>query len=313
MAQFDRFAVSGGLSYPARMNLAGGRRGETRAKLGVGEAGGPRARRALVFDSGLGGLSVLAEIERLRPDVEIVYAADDAAFPYGRLGEAELVARVETVMARLIAETRPDIVVIACSTASTVALPPLRAAYPGLPFVGVVPAIKPAAAASRSGLISVLATRGTAARDYTQALVREHATGCEVTLVGSPLLAIIAERVMRGEKVEDGEIEREIAPCFVERDGRRTDQVVLACTHFPLILDRLARLAPWPVGFVDPAPAIARRLDALIGGDPTGSPKACEGAAIFTSGEAPEPALQKALRLFGLNVTPADVTGPVPV
>ena len=295
------------------MNLAGGGRGETRAKLGVGEAGGPRARRALVFDSGLGGLSVLAEIERLRPDVEIVYVADDAAFPYGRLGEAELVARVETVMARLIAETRPDIVVIACSTASTLALPPLRAAYPGLPFVGVVPAIKPAAAASRSGLISVLATRGTVARDYTQALVREHAAGCEVTLVGSPLLAIIAERAMRGEKVEDGEIEREIAPCFVERDGRRTDQVVLACTHFPLILDRLARLAPWEVGFVDPAPAIARRLDTLIGGNPTGAPKACEGAAIFTSGDEPEPALQKALRLFGLNVTPADATGPVPV
>ena len=90
----------------------------------------PRAPRALVFDSGLGGLSVLAEIRRLRPDVEIVYAADDAAFPYGRLSEAALIARVETVMERLIGETRPDIVVIACSTASTLALPPLRSAYP---------------------------------------------------------------------------------------------------------------------------------------------------------------------------------------
>ena len=176
-----------------------------------------------MFDSGLGGLSVLAEIRRLRPDVEIVYAADDAAFPYGRLSEAALVARVETVMARLIGETEPDIVVIACSTASTLALPPLRAAYPRLPFVGTVPAIKPAAAASRSGLISVLATRGTVARDYTHALVRDHAADCEVTLVGSPLLAVIAERVMRGEAVEEAEIAREIAPCFVERDGRRTD------------------------------------------------------------------------------------------
>ena len=208
---------------------------------------------------------MLAEIRRLRPDVEIVYAADDAAFPYGRLSEAALVARVETVMARLIGEIEPDIVVIACSTASTLALPPLRAAYPRLPFVGTVPAIKPAAAASRSGLISVLATRGTVARDYTHALVRDHAANCEVTLVGSPLLAVIAERVMRGEAVDDAEIEREIAPCFVERDGRRTDQIVLACTHFPLIADRIERLSPWPVGFVDPAPAIARRLDALIG------------------------------------------------
>jgi glutamate racemase len=271
-----------------------------------------RAPRALVFDSGLGGLSVLAEIERLRGDVEIAYAADDAAFPYGRLGEAELIARVKAVMAFLIGATEPDIVVIACSTASTLALPPLRAAYPRLPFVGTVPAIKPAAAASRSGLISVLATRGTVARDYTHALVREHAVGCEVTLVGSPTLAVIAERVMRGEAVDDAEIVREIKPCFVERDGRRTDQIVLACTHFPLILDRLERLSPWPVGFVDPAPAIARRLDALIGPARAGALSSREGAAIFTSGKAP-PTLQKTLRRYGLAFTPTGVIGYAPV
>ena len=222
---------------PSRMNLAGAKGEAPRNPIAEldADAAPSRAPRALVFDSGLGGLSVLAEIRRLRPDVEIVYAADDAAFPYGRLGEAELVARVETVMAALIGETEPDIVVIACSTASTLALPPLRAAYPRLPFVGTVPAIKPAAAASRSGLISVLATRGTVARDYTHALVRDHAGNCEVTLVGSPALAVIAERVMRGEAVDEAEIAREIAPCFVDRDGRRTDQIVLACTHFPLI------------------------------------------------------------------------------
>jgi glutamate racemase len=268
-----------------------------------------RARRALVFDSGLGGLSVLAEIRRLRPDVEIVYAADDAAFPYGRLSEAALVARVKTVMARLVSETEPDIVVIACSTASTLALPPLREAYPSLPFVGTVPAIKPAAAASRSGLISVLATRGTVARDYTHALVRDYAADCEVTLVGSPLLAIIAERVMRGEALDDAEIAREIAPCFVEREGRRTDQIVLACTHFPLIVDRIQRLSPWPVGFVDPAHAIARRLDALIAAARPDAPKACEGTAIFTSGDEPPEALRKTLRLFGLTFTSAIMIG----
>jgi len=296
------------------MNWPGGG-GETPGNLiAESDAGvaSPRARRALVFDSGLGGLSVLAEIGRLRPDVEIVYAADDAAFPYGRLGEAELIARVEAVMARLIGEIEPDIVVIACSTASTLALPPLRAAYPHLPFVGTVPAIKPAAAASRSGLISVLATRGTVARDYTHALVREHAANCEVTLVGSPMLAVIAERVMRDEAVDDAEIAREIAPCFVERDGRRTDQIVLACTHFPLIADRLERLSPWPVGFVDPAPAIARRLDALIGAAAPGAPKSGEGAAVFTSGEPPPPSLQKTLRHYGLTFSPAAVIGFAP-
>ena len=252
---------------PSRMNLAGAKGEAPRNPIAEldADAAPSRAPRALVFDSGLGGLSVLAEIRRLRPDVEIVYAADDAAFPYGRLGEAELVARVETVMAASSAKPSP------ISSSSPAAPPPLwlfrplRAAYPRLPFVGTVPAIKPAAAASRSGLISVLATRGTVARDYTHALVRDHAGNCEVTLVGSSALAVIAERVMRGEAVDDAEIRREIAPCFVDRDGRRTDQIVLACTHFPLILDRLERLSPWPVGFVDPAPAIARRLDALLG------------------------------------------------
>src|SRR5271170_3188371 len=297
------------------MNRAGDERGEAGlslvAELGA-DAAAARAPRALVFDSGLGGLSVLAEIRRLRPDVEIVYAADDAAFPYGRLGEEALVARVEAVMARLIGEAEPDIVVIACSTASTLALPPLRAAYPRLPFVGAVPAIKPAAAASRSGLISVLATRGTVARDYTHALVREHAHDYEVTLVGSSLLAVIAERIMRGEAVEDFGIAREIAPCFVAREGRRTDQIVLACTHFPLIVDRLERLSPWPVGFVDPAPAIARRLDALIGAARPGAPSADGGAAIFTSGEAPQPMVQKTLRRYGLTFTPTAIIGAAP-
>jgi glutamate racemase len=296
------------------MNRAGDEQGEAGlnlpAELGAGAAA--RAPRALVFDSGLGGLSVLAEIRRLRPDVKIIYAADDAAFPYGRLGEAALVARVETVMATLIAEAEPDVVVIACSTASTLALPPLRAAYSHLPFVGTVPAIKPAAAASRSGLISVLATRGTVARDYTHALVRDHAGDCEVTLVGSSLLAVISERVMRGETVEDSEIAREIAPCFVERNGRRTDHVVLACTHFPLIVDRLERLSLWPVGFVDPAPAIARRLDGVVGPARLGATAADDGEAIFTSGEAPEPTVQNTLRRYGLTFRPTAVIGSAP-
>ena len=261
------------------------------------------APRAVVFDSGLGGLTVLGAIRGLRPDVGIVYVADDAAFPYGRLSEAALVGRVGTVMARIVADWRPDIVVIACSTASTLALPHLRAAHPDLPFVGVVPAIKPAAKASRSGLISVLATRGTVARDYTHALVREHAADCEVTLVGSAALAPIAERIMRGEPANDAEIEREIAPCFVEKDSRRTDHVVLACTHFPLLIETLERLQPWPVAFVDPAPAIARRLDSLLGGAPkTAAPRT--GALVFTSGRRPEPGLQKALLRYGLEFPP---------
>ena len=263
---------------------------------------------AVVFDSGLGGLTVLGAIRALRPDLDIVYVADDAAFPYGRLGEAALIDRVQTVMARIVADWRPDIVVIACSTASTLALPHLRAAWPRLPFVGVVPAIKPAAQASRSGLVSVLATRGTVARDYTHALVREHAADCEVTLVGSAVLAPLAERFLRGEPIDDAEIAREIAPCFVAKDGRRTDHVVLACTHYPLLLAALERLAPWPVAFVDPAPAIARRLDSVLGGAPGGAPGA-PGGLVFTSGLPPAPGLQKTLLRYGLEFRPTTAIG----
>jgi len=268
-----------------------------------------RAPCALVFDSGLGGLSVLAEIDKLRPDLDIAYVADDAAFPYGRLGDAELIARVETVMASAIADFRPKIVVVACSTASTLALPRLREGHPEIPFVGVVPAVKPAAQASRSRLISVLATRGTVARGYTHALVREHADDCEVTLVGSSGLAPIAERLMRGETPGEADIAREIAPCFVTKDGRRTDHVVLACTHFPLLMDFLTRLSPWPAAFVDPAPAIARRVDSLLGpAAPDARPRGL-GAIAFTSGTPPPPDLQKALLQRGLAFTPAPAAG----
>ena len=261
------------------------------------------APRAVVFDSGLGGLTVLSAIRTLRPDVGIVYVADDAAFPYGRLSEPALIERVGTVMAQIVADWRPAIVVVACSTASTLALPHLRSAYPDLPFVGVVPAIKPAAQASRSGLVSVLATRGTVARDYTHALVREHAAACEVTLVGSSVLAPLAERFLRGGLVEDAAIAREIAPCFVEKDGRRTDHLVLACTHYPLLIEKLGRLAPWPVALVDPAPAIARRLDSLLGGAPKAQTRS-SGALVFSSGRPPEPGLQKTLLQYGLEFTP---------
>jgi glutamate racemase len=267
--------------------------------------GAARGARVLIFDSGLGGLTVLASIARRRPDAELIYAADDAFFPYGALGEAALVARVGSVMASLIERHGPDLAVIACNTASTLVLPRLRAAFPDLPFVGTVPAIKPAAEASLTRLVSVLATPGTVARDYTRALVRDFAGNCEVTLVGSTRLAGLAELFLRGEAIDDAEVASEIAPCFVERGDRRTDHVVLACTHFPLLMEHFVRLAPWPVDFVDPAPAIARRVDALLGerGAPRG-PQAIS-PAIFTSGRPPSVELQKALRRHGLAATSA--------
>ena len=264
-----------------------------------------RRPKLLVFDSGLGGLTVFTEIAALRPDAKLVYAADDAGFPYGGWPEADLVARVVTVVGELIASTEPDAVVIACNTASTLVLPDLRAAFPAMPFVGTVPAIKPAAARSRSKLISVLATPGTVARDYTRALIESFAADCAVTLVGSTRLASLAEAAMSGHLVDDAAIAEEIAPCFVERDGARTDCIVLACTHYPLLRDRFVALAPWSVEWFDPAPAIARRVDHVLveKGLPRRAdraPAAAAGLALFTSGARPSDTLGATLARYDL-------------
>jgi glutamate racemase len=239
----------------------------------------------LVFDSGLGGLTVLREIVGTRPDARYVYIADDAFFPYGHHSEDGIINRVVPLIGELIAAHAPDLIVIACNTASTIVMSYLRERY-RVPFVGTVPAIKPACARSKTRRVSVLGTRGTVKREYTRALIRDFAQGCEVTLVGSGELAALAEAAWSGGEVSDAAISTEIAPCFVGNgadDPARTDTVVLACTHFPLLLDRLVRLAPWPVEWIDPAPAIARRVADLL---PTAGSKADHAGAemIFTSG-----------------------------
>ena len=244
----------------------------------------PKPPTILVFNSGLGGLTVLREIVRTRPDAHYIYVADDAFFPYGHHGEDEIIARVVPLIGDLIDAHAPDLVVIACNTASTLVMSHLRAEYQ-VSFVGTVPAIKPACARSTTKLVSVLGTKGTVKREYTKALIRDFAAGCQVTLVGSANLAALAEAALSGNDISDGDILAELAPCFVaDADDRalRTDTVVLACTHYPLLMDSLVKLAPWPVDWIDPAPAIARRVADLLG------PKAGEmdraGAEmIFTS------------------------------
>ena len=256
------------------------------------------SRRLLVFDSGIGGLSVAREIRRVLPAAEMIYVADDAGFPYGEWADEALSDRVVGLTGGLIDRFVPDAVVIACNTASTLVLPPLRAAWT-IPFVGTVPAIKPAAEQTRSGLVSVLATPGTMRRDYTRGLIDSFARDCHVRLVGSSRLAPLAEAHMRGEAVDDAAVLDEIRPAFMEQAGRRTDAIVLACTHYPFLLGAFERLAPWPVEWIDPAPAIARRVVSVVGegeGGGTGG-----GAAFLTSGKPwPEP-LRATLRSIGLG------------
>ncbi len=225
-------------------------------------------KRVLVFDSGLGGLSVARAIMAGLPDVNVIYSADNEGFPYGDWSELELKERICSVADRLIEQIKPDAMVVACNTASTIALSALRERF-AIPFVGTVPAIKPAAEVSRSGIIGVLATPGTVDRAYTQALVDTYASHREVMLHGCKNLAAFAERALRGDPVSEAEMRMEISPVFVEKDGGRTDAVVLGCTHYPLIADQISSAASWPVSLIDPSDAIARQVGVvLIGRSP---------------------------------------------
>ncbi|SDU23618.1 glutamate racemase [Stappia sp. ES.058] len=224
----------------------------------------PPAPPVLVFDSGAGGMSVARQIRCLLPWLPVCFVADDAGFPYGDWPEEALTAHCVELLARLVDELRPCAVVIACNTASTLVLAPLRARV-SIPVVGTVPAIKPAAERSRSGLVTVLATPATVIRDYTFDLIRRFAPDTAITLVGARRLAGLAEDLVAGREVDLSVLAEEIAPCFVEKNGARTDVVVLACTHYPLLLPQLMKVAPWEVDWLDPAPAIARRLANVLG------------------------------------------------
>jgi glutamate racemase len=294
-----------------RLVPTAGYRGSLRSVL-VGPSVTPRLMRSpaiLVFDSGVGGLTVFREIARARPDARLTYVADDALFPYGKVPEEQLVARVTALIGDLIAVHAPDLVVIACNTASVQVLPALRERF-SVPFVGTVPAIKPACAASQSKRVSVLGTEATVAREYTHALIRNFGQGCDLTLVGSARLAGFAEAALSGRAVDDDDIRAEIAPCFVEDGAERTDTVVLACTHYPLLLDRFERLAPWPVRWIDPAPAIARRVVELVG-PRTEAPTPAKARAFFTSGRKPSSELAVALENFGLEPAEAAPTASI--
>ena len=223
----------------------------------------PNVPTILVFDSGLGGLTVLREIVAARPDAHYVYVADDAFFPYGHHGEDEIIARVVPLVGELIAAHAPDLIVIACNTASTLGDVASARAPIACPSSAPCRRSSRPARSRRPSASRCSAPRPPCSANTPSALIRDFAQGCEVTLVGSADLASLAEAALSGNEVSDAAIAAELAPCFVgdpADETARTDTVVLACTHYPLLLDRLVRLAPWPVDWIDPAPAIARRV-----------------------------------------------------
>lgn len=216
-----------------------------------------------IFDSGVGGLSVAEAVQAKVPQVKLYYYCDNKNFPYGPKSEVEVCQHVESCYRDWIAACSLDVIVIACNTASTVALPLIRS-LSKVPVVGVVPAIKPAAQLSKTGVIALVATPGTILRRYTQDLIDQFANGRVVLKLGSSRLVEMAEEKLRGEKVNLEELRGILAPLFADNINR-VDQLILGCTHFPLLSAEILAACFWPVGLVDSSAAIANRVDHLLG------------------------------------------------
>jgi len=248
----------------------------------------------LFFDSGVGGLSVLGPTLKLLPNAPIVYVADSAGFPYGKRSEAEIASRVPALLGRMVERFGPRVVVIACNTASTIALDHVRSAL-DVPVVGTVPAIKPAAERSTTRVIGVLGTEATVRQPYVDDLAARFAADCAVIRHGSPELVELAEAKLAGERVTAGQVAEAAQPMFDQ--DKDIDTVVLACTHFPLLGDELRAAFPG-IDFVDGSQGIARRVAHLTREQPWPAGRQ-PGIAIFTA--PPRAPLLSSLSAFGLD------------
>jgi len=259
-------------------------------------------RPILFFDSGVGGLSVVAPTLALLPHAPVVYAADSAGFPYGTRDEAEIAARVPALLGRLAERYRPRLIVIACNTASTIALPAVRAAL-DLPVVGTVPAIKPAAELSRTRVIGVLGTEATVRQPYVDDLAARFAADCTVLRHGSAALVGIAEAALVGTPPDRRRIAAEFGCLTGQPGGERVDVVVNACTHFPLIEAELRAVAGPQVRFVDGGSGIARRVAHLTAGQDW--PERPDRRLVFTRLEDRERRVAATLSARGFPVAEA--------
>jgi len=256
-------------------------------------------RPLLIFDSGIGGLSVLRAIRALIPTAPLIYAADSEGFPYGTKSDLQVAARVPALLGRLAERYDPELIVIACNTASTIALDAVRAAL-HLPIVGTVPAIKPAAAHSKTRAIGVLGTDATIVQPYVDRLAAEFAADCIVVRHGSHELVELAEAKLRGEALDPAAFRRILAGLLDRPGGDRIDAIVLACTHFPLVREELEAASPRPLAFVDGSEGIARRT-AWLTREVAWPDDASEGVAVFTGPRDAATPYRAGLGRFGLT------------
>ncbi|WP_028116505.1 glutamate racemase [Ferrimonas senticii] len=247
----------------------------------------------LLFDSGVGGLSVQQHIAAVLPQACLHYLADNGRFPYGELPEQELIDGCVSLIEAFVAQHPIDLVVVACNSASTLVLAPLRQRL-SIPVVGVVPAVKPAAQISRTKTIALLATPGTVRRSYTDNLINDFAADCQVLRLGSSELVMMAEAKLSGAPVDMARLSRVLAPL----QQPQVDTVILGCTHFPLLTDEIAEVMGPKVQLVDSGAAIARRVLALLANN---SAKNNQAAGFYFTGAEPNTSLITALARFGFN------------
>ena len=252
----------------------------------------------LLFDSGVGGLTVLAQLRKLRAEAPLIYAADLAGLPYGEKSEAEVAARVAGLLGRMSERFRPRLITIACNTASTIALGMVREVLQ-VPIVGTVPAIKPAAAMTKTGSIGLLGTAATVRQRYVDDLEREFAQGKRLIRYAAPGLVEAAEAKLRGAKPDSAVFAAAAAGLRNQPGGADIDTVVLACTHFPLIEDELREAIGNNVRFVDGAQGIARRIAYLTQGKPF--LRTSPDVAVVTGNIADAAPLEPVLKSYGLE------------
>jgi len=228
--------------------------------LSSSEKADKSAPSILVIDSGVGGLSICRSILALDSRLQLIYFADDAYFPYGLKSDEQLRRRLIQIVSQMLDLHQPELVVLACNTVSTLLLPELRALF-DVPFVGVVPAIKPAAKLSRTKSLGLLATPGTVKRPYTDKLIADYASDCEVLRVGSSELVSLAEGFLSGHEVSEFQLSSILLP-FTGQESQ-VDTIVLGCTHFPLLKAHLSKILPG-IQWVDSGEAIASRVLSLL-------------------------------------------------
>lgn len=252
----------------------------------------------LLFDSGVGGLTVLAELRKVLPQAPVIYAADHAGMPYGEKTEAEVAARVAGLLGRMSERYAPRLACIACNTASTIALGMVREVL-HIPIVGTVPAIKPAASLTSSGVIGLLGTQATIRQAYVDNLEAKFAQGRTLLRHAAPGLVDEAEKKLRGEAVDDSVIAAAVSGLRSQPGGDTIDVVVLACTHFPLLSKELARHFGAGVQLIDGAAGIARRIAQLTEGQPF---ERCEPDLAVTTGSLAQfEGLRDTLAIHGLD------------